>query len=257
MHIITEAIGWLVAAILWPFQSWPPMVGLAVVSLLVAMALLVAFKLTSNQSAIAAVKRRIQAGLFELRLFQEDPRLMLRVAADLLRAQASYLRYALVPLLWVSLPMALLIAQLHAYYGYDPLLPGQPAVVTARLRVGASGAGDPRLALDAPPGVRVETPCVWVPSLREAAWRVVADREGDYDLRVTVNGHDSGSTHLRVTSRLVIPDPPLPSDSPIDSIDVSYPEAAPLPFALPWLALFFILTTAFALAGRPLLGVVF
>jgi hypothetical protein len=285
MRTVNEGMGRLVAAILWPFQSWPAVVGLAVVSLLGAMAWLVAFRFTSNQRAIAGVKRRIQAGVFELRLFQDDPRVMLRVAAELLRAQASYLRYALAPLLWVSLPLSLLIAQLQTYYGYEPLRPGRSVVVTARLRTTAIAganvsASDPHLALEVGPGVRVETPSVWVPSLRETSWRIAADCDGDYELRVMLNGqrrdgHDraGASKRLRVTSEIVAlsplrpsagivtewehpAEPPLPADGPIESIAVSYPEAEPPILSLPWLALFFILTTAFALAGRPLLGVV-
>jgi hypothetical protein len=270
MRMVNAVIGAIVDAMLWPFQSWPPLAGLTVVSLLVAAALLVAFKLTSNQHAIASTRRRIQAGLYELRLFQDDPRLMPPIVFDLFREHATYLRYALVPLLWVAIPLTLLIAHLQAYYGYDGLHPGQTAVVTARLRPGAEVIGEPQLTLDAPPGLRVETPSVWVPSRREASWRIAADREGDYDLRIIVNGH-AATKRVRVTSRIVARSPvrqtgsvwtaweypaeaPLPADSPIEAITISYPEATIA--TMPWLIVFLLLTTLFALAGRPFAGVV-
>jgi hypothetical protein len=298
MRLVNLVVGWLIAALLRPFESWPPIAGLTVVSLIVAAGLLVAFKLTSNQRALASAKRSIRAGLFELRLFQDDPRLMLRASAGLLRQQAVYLRHAFVPLLWVSIPLSLLLAQLQAYYGYEGLRPGQSAIVSVRVGADAAAAqtdrrgGDPSLpllVLEAPPGLRVETPCVWVPSLREAAWRIAADREGDYDLRVTWNGASpeastnastsaSLTKRVRVTSRVVAfapvrpaagvwsewrypAEPPLPAGGPIEAIAVAYPERAidlhVLNLSLPWLVLFLVFTTAGMLAGRSLLDVVF
>lgn len=281
MRVVNGVIGAIVDAILWPFQSWPPIAGLTVVSLLVAAALLMALKLTSNQHAITSTRRRIQAGLYELRLFQDDPRLMPSIVFDLFRQQATYLRYALVPLLWVAIPLTLLIAHLHAYYGYQGLHPGQTAVVTARLRPGAETAGEPPLTLEAPPGLRVETPSVWVPSLREASWRIAADREGDYDLRVILKSSPPNATNasptatatksVRVTSRSVARSPvrqadsfwtaweypaeaPLPADSPIDAISITYSEATIA--SMPWLIVFLLLTTLFAVVARPLAGVV-
>jgi hypothetical protein len=78
---VNRLAGWFVARLLAPFAAWPPIVGLTMVSLLAAVILLIAFKWTSNQRAIADAKRQVHAGLFELRLFQDDPRLMARAAA--------------------------------------------------------------------------------------------------------------------------------------------------------------------------------
>jgi peptidoglycan biosynthesis protein MviN/MurJ (putative lipid II flippase) len=115
----------LIARLLWvflgPLRDWPPLAGLTVVSLLVAMALLVIIKFTSNQRALADTKRQILASLFELRLFQDDPRLMLRATGGLLRQQGRYLAYAFVPVLVAFVPITLLLLHLQAYYG--PAIP--------------------------------------------------------------------------------------------------------------------------------------
>ena len=282
MQAINSAIGALLDALLWPFQAWP-LAGLTVVSLLVSLGLLAAFKVTSNQRALAAAKRRLQANLFELRLFQDDPRLVMRVVGDLLRQQAVYLRYALVPIVWVALPLAILAAHLQARYGYDGLRPGHAAIVTVRMKAAAAAAAArPNVTLDAPSGLRVETPGVWAAPLGETAWRISAERDGDYELRISpgASGATGAATaavtkRVRVTPLVVArpatrPSPsiwdqlwmpaeaPLPADSPIEAIDITYPERAipVLGFRLHWLAVFVILSTLMAFLLRPVFKVV-
>lgn len=274
--MLNGVVSFLIARLLGPFASWPPIVGLTIVSLITTVALLFAFKWTSNQRAIAETKRQVHAGLFELRLFQDDPRLMLRAAAGLLAQQARYLRYAFVPLLWVGLPLSILFAHLQTYYGYDTLRPGQQTTVIVHARAAAAAA--PALTLTAPAGVRVETPCVWVPSLQEGAWRIAIDSEGDYDLRIAWDAPSPGAPspaaqtftkRLRVTEAIVphppiTPaaslwdqwlhpgEPPLPADAPIDAIRITYSTRF-IPLAgldWPWWAPFFALTTVFILFGR-------
>src|SRR5918997_95804 len=60
-----------------------------------------------------------------------------------LRQQAVYLRHALVPLVWVALPLAILAAHLEARYGYDGLRPGHAALVTVRMKATTGAMGTP------------------------------------------------------------------------------------------------------------------
>jgi hypothetical protein len=274
MRALNVTLGSLVDGLLWPFHAWPPLVGLTVISLIVALLLLAAFKLTSNQRALAAARRRIQACMFELRLFQDDPQTIFRVIGTLARHQLTYLRYALVPWLWLGLPIALLLAHLHAQFGYDGLRPGQTAIVTVRLKP-ATAVASPSLRIEAPDGLRVETPGVWARPLREKAWRIAATRDGDYDLRVSLNG-EAVTKRVRVSSAVVSraavrpaasvveqwrypAEAPLPADSAIEAIAVGYSPRAigVLGFTLPWLAIFLVLSGLFALAFRPFFKIVF
>ena len=185
MTAVNTVLGGLVGALLFPFKSLPPIVGLLVVSALTAVGMLVVFRATSNQARIAAVKRSIHAGLFEIRLFNDDLRLILRAQVDILRHNLTYLRLSLVPMVWMIVPLSLLIAQMQFHYGYDGLDLGRPVLV--KIQLAEDGADPQRLELTAPDGLRVETPPVWIPTLREAAWRIVPDRAGDYELSIQVD----------------------------------------------------------------------
>jgi uncharacterized membrane protein (DUF106 family) len=120
--------------LLAPFAGLPPIVSLLVVSLLTAVAMLVVFKRTSDQTALAAVKRRIHAGLFEIRLFNDDLRAILRAQGEILRHNLTYLRLSLVPMVWILPPLVLVIAQLQFHYGYEGLRPAEEALLRVDLK---------------------------------------------------------------------------------------------------------------------------
>ena len=272
MTVVNRLLGVIVDALLYPFRTLPPIVGLLVLSLLTAVGMLLVFRATSNQPRIAAVKRLIHAGLFEIRLFNDDLRLILRAQFDILRHNLTYLRLSLVPMVWMIVPLALLIAQLQFHYGYDGVPPGRPILVKIRL---AETAPEPqRLDLTAPDGLRVETAPVWIPTLREAAWRIVSEQPGDYDLSIEVDGrtyHKSVRTSGGIVRRspvrlapgwlnqaLYPAEAPLPADSALASIELIYPdrEVSLLGWRVHWLVAFFVLSILFAFLLRNRFGVV-
>lgn len=286
MELVNAALRAVVSALLFPFRGLHPLVGLTVVSLVTGIAMLLVFKATSDQDGIAAVKRKIHACLFEIRLFNDDLRAILRAQGELLRHNLAYLRFSLVPLAWMIVPFVLLIAQLQFHYGYEPASPGRPVLVDAVLAEGweqalppeaveeFDGFLRPAVELAAPDGVRVETPGVWAPDVREVTWRIAGERPGDYELAVAVAG-ERYTKSLRVADepgvRLLSPvrtdggfweqvlypaEPPLP-DGPVESITVAYPGAEVwfLGWTTHWLVVFFILSIVFAFALRNRLGV--
>jgi uncharacterized membrane protein (DUF106 family) len=266
--------------LLRPFQTLPWWAGLSVVSFVAAIAMLSVFGVTSNQKGITAVKRRIQAGLFEIRLFSNDLSTILRAQLDILRHTLTYLRLSLVPMLWMIVPFVLIVAQLQFHYGYHGLDPGQTAIVKVRLKEGwnqnaavapARPATKPRVWLLAPAGITVETPPLWIPALREMDWRVRALKWGDYELQVKAgeqlyakDGQVSRGVRRRspvrveagFLSQLLYPaEDPLPAGSPIESITLTYPDnliVLGVPF---WLIVFFLLSTAFAFVLKKRFGV--
>jgi uncharacterized membrane protein (DUF106 family) len=272
----------LVGALLYPFRELPPIVGLLVVSLLTAIGMLLIFKKTSDQKGIANVKRRIHACLFEIRLFNDDLRAILRAQLEILRHNATYLRLSAVPMLWTLPPLILIIAQLQFHYGYQGLEVGKPTLLKVELQSAGEELGDgpsweevprPVLELEVPSGIRVETPGVWIPSLREMDWRVAAESPGDYRVTVLLEGESYGKT-VRVSdgvllrspvrlakgflNQLIYPaEPPLPKQSPIRSISITYPGAnvSVLGWQQHWMIVYFVLAIVFAFALRNLFKV--
>jgi hypothetical protein len=65
-------------------------------------------------------------------------------------------------------------------------------------RADDEGASKPAIRLEASgPGLEVQEPPIWIPSLREMAWRIEPRTAGDYELHV-VNGSESVAKSVRV-----------------------------------------------------------
>ncbi len=275
MSLLNAALGWAFELLMRPFAGLPAMLSVAIFSLLTSIVMLIVFKRTSDQTRLADVKRLIHAGLFEIRLHSDDLRVILGAQLEILRANLSYLRLSLVPMVWIIVPLTLLIAQLQFYYGYDGFRPGQSALVEVDLRQDAAPAtGRPEASLEMPDGLRAETGAVWLPALRQVVWRIAAEREGAYELRLRVGQSEPVSKSVRVAaglarlsplrhdgnlldSILYPAEPPLPSGSPIRAICVSYPEAEIdiLGHGFQWMIPFFVLSLVFAFALRGLFKV--
>jgi hypothetical protein len=267
MSVLNAALRLAFDLLLAPFAGLPPIVSLVLVCLLVSVLMLVVFKRTSNQAALAVVKRKIHAGLFEIRLFNDDLRAILRAQNEILRHNLTYLRLSLWPMLFLLPPLVLVIAQLQFHYGYEGLRPGQRALLEVDLAPEAAGAR-PRVALDVPAGLRAETEAVWVKAESQLVWRLVAERDGDYEVGLQIDGAPRVTKTVRVTprtvrlsperassgflSQLLYPaEPPLPP-GPVRAVRLSYPgrEVEVLGYGMHWMIPFFALSIAFAFALR-------
>jgi len=72
MSIINTFFGKLIEWMILPFRGMTPWIGMAVISLVTGIFMLLIFRLTSNQKGIRQVKDKIKAHLMEIRLFKDN-----------------------------------------------------------------------------------------------------------------------------------------------------------------------------------------
>jgi uncharacterized membrane protein (DUF106 family) len=261
-----------------PFAGLPPIVGIIVWSIPVGVFALWVFGKTSNQDRIAAVKKRIHAGLFEIRLFNDDLRAIMRAQGEILRHVLHYQGLALIPMIFILPPLVLVMVQLHQFYGFRGFEPGEKLLMTVQLDAETySDAMRPEYSLELPEGLHAEMEPVWVPSLAQISWQLGVDDWGDHTLVLNIDGARAEKT-VRSTERLIRLSPerppstfvgqlewpseqPFAEDSPVQSIIVSYPEGSvsilgwDFEWAFAWMVVFFVLTMVIALALRKPMGV--
>ena len=276
MTWINHGLGGLVGAVLSPFRLLPPIVGLSVVSLLAAIGMLLVFRATSNQPAIADVKRRStqafsKSGCSTMTSGRCSPRSWTSCGTTSHTCGCRWRRCC-----GCSFRSCCSSRSCSSTTVTTASSPGQSAVVKVRLKQGASppSGAAPALALEAPSGLRVQTPLVWIPSEREAAWRIGTEKPGDYHLTVRLDG-TSATKLVRVSEQvgwrtperleagflnevLYPAEAPIEANVPIESIELAYPEREISLFGYPvhWMIAFFALSLVFAFALKSRFGVV-
>jgi hypothetical protein len=246
----------------------PRLAVLAVFSVLTAVISLLAVRWTSNQKAIRRVKDLMGAHVLEVRLFPDQLGVVLRAHLTLFGNTLLYLRYALVPLLILSVPLLILFAQLEAYFGRAPVEPGRDFLVRATFEA-VDSLADPMLRL--PPGLAQSAPPVHIPSEREVDWRVKAEQPGTYDIHLVLQGSEFSKRVVaenglaRIVSerergslwqQIINPgEPPLPRSGLVERIAIQY---APRVFhfrtwEIEWLVPYLVLTLAAALLLKGIL----
>ncbi len=270
MSVVNAIVGPVLDALLSPLSGLPAFVGLALVAAVSAVVMLLVVKVTSNQARLAETRRGIQACIYEIRLFGDDPRGIFRAVGELVRRHVTYLRLSLVPMLWLALPFGLLLGHLNSYYGLAGIAAERPTILKVTMKDGSGPA--PRLT--APAGVVIETPAVAIPSLRETVWRISAAAPGDYEL--TISSGDVAVTKRLTTTEGIVrrsaarpsgalldqllhpSERPVPAGGPIESVSVGYParNVRLLGWDVHWLIVFFVLTMVMAYALRSPLKVV-
>jgi len=249
-----------------------PLLIVVVLSIVVGLAMVVLFGYTSDQKAIARAKDQLKAHLLAVRLYRDQLDVVMGSYGKVLRGTGRYLRLAFKPLLYVIIPITILIVQLDRTLGLCAIQLNAPFLLT--VRTGNADALN-TVALELPPEINSDAPPVHVPASDEVVWRLVANQEGSYEVKISVDGQTATKT-VRVSSQLTRVSPirlrdhfwerifvsgesALPGNGPIESISVDYPARdVPLGFAgykMNWIWLFFILSMIAGFIFKELLGI--
>jgi len=249
-----------------------PAVVLCILSAVAGVLMLLVWRYTSNQSAIADARRQISAHLLATRLFKDNLAVTFRAQRQILWQAIRLMGLSVRPMLIMLIPFVLVMVQIGLRYEYRPFTPAEKVRVCATLRNSDKmyGVGD---RLDLPDGLSADPhdPCR-AEALRTVDWRLTPKREGSYRL---VFGHGAdrvemplviGSGLVRVSrfrgggfwERLLYSaEPSIPASSVFESIRIEYPPRTTPIFGLElhWLLTFLILSIVFALIVKPILRV--
>lgn len=180
--IIDGVNGVLRALVTWYaqiFDAVHPFAGLAVLSAVIGLGMLWVVGKTSNQQAIERTKKRMQAHLLEMRLYRDEPTILMRAQGLLILNNLRYIGHMMKPALFLALPMVVLYGHFDAVYGRRPLGIGEPALVAVRTdlpREQLALRGSAEMAVDSVPVASTSPP--------QVTWRVRAIQGGVGELRL-------------------------------------------------------------------------
>lgn len=158
---------------------------------------LFAFKFISFQKRIARAKNLIKAHLIEIRIYQDDLRIVSIAIVKVLGRNLQYLFLNFLPFLPLSIPFAFVLAQLVTRFAYGPIpveeavpnrLAGHGVVVEVQLADEARFDAVRELRIDYPAGLRPVSPLVRVPFEGRAYQEVAVLAAGKHEISVTLGG---------------------------------------------------------------------
>jgi type II secretory pathway pseudopilin PulG len=179
-----------------PISSFVPAVAsnhalivLLVLSVITGLVMIVLFGYLSDQKAVRVAKDQLRAQLLAVRLFQDQPQVVLRAYGRILTGTGRYLRVSFKPLAVIILPMIALLIYGDRYLGSLPFQTNQPILLKARL-------DKPEIldniSLRLPAGLAESAPAVHIADSNEVDWRLVASSEGNYTVNVVADRQELG-----------------------------------------------------------------
>src|SRR5215813_7198991 len=137
-----------------------PLLAVCLVSVVIGLAMVLAFRYTSDQKAIARAKDQLKAQMLAVRLFQDQLLVVLHSYGRIISGTGRYLRLAFKPLLIAIVPLTFVVIQLDRYLGWLPFTPSQSFVVEARV---ANADDLSNVTLQLPAGLEATSPAVHIP----------------------------------------------------------------------------------------------
>jgi hypothetical protein len=179
--------------------------------------------------------------------------------------------FALVPMAVMAVPVTLVLGQLSLWYQQRPLRSQEEAIVTLKLN-GEAGDSFPRVSLEPTDAVETVLGPVRVFSKREVLWNIRAREKGYHRLVFQVGDQTFekelavGDGFMRVSAQrpgwiwedaLLYPwERPFPSDSPVRSIEITYPPRTSwVSGTNTWVVYWFIVSMVAAFCFRRVLNV--
>jgi len=249
-----------------------PLVNLWIISAATGVVMLLIWRYTSNQDAIADVRRKISAHLLASRLFKDDLSVTFRAQRQIIWQALRLLAHSVRPMLIMTVPFVLVMVQIGLRYEHRCVPSDQVVRVKATLK-----KTEPLFTTGSmvrlPGGVTTDSndPCR-VAALRTVDWRLKAKNPGFYLLGFGA-GSDVvemplfvGDGFLRISrlkgggffDRLLYSgEDSIPESSIFESIEVYYPTRSTLIFGwdVHWLVSLVVLSIIFALIFKPMLKV--
>jgi hypothetical protein len=243
---VAQIVVWLNAAanavgrvVLAPVGVLPGWLSATCVAAATGVLLLLVYKYTSHQRAIKRVRNDIKANLLALKLFKDSAAVAVGSQGRILFGAARLMGLAIVPILVMTVPVCLLLAQMSLWYRARPLHVGEEAVITLQLN-GDRETHFPDVRLQPGDAVEVTTGPVRLESNRWVCWEVKARAAGYHRLVFQVDGEAIdkelavGDGYMRVSTTRpgwswldVMEHPaerPFGPESPVRAIAVDYPE---------------------------------
>lgn len=125
-----------------PLLSLAPLWGLFIISLVISLIIVIAYKFMTDQNLMKILKEEIKSLQKEMKAFKHDPKKVMEMQKRAMEKNMKYMMHSMKPTLITFVPIILIFGWLNAHLAYNPITPGQEFTTSVLFKAGAEGSAD-------------------------------------------------------------------------------------------------------------------
>ncbi|MBI5133500.1 MAG: DUF106 domain-containing protein [Thaumarchaeota archaeon] len=122
-----------------PLLSLPPAAAIILISLLISLVMVLAYKKFTDQDLMKRLKEEIKELQTEMKTLKDNPERMMQIQKLAMETNMKYMMKSMKPTLITFLPIIIIFSWLNAHFAFAPLVAGTDFSVTAEFADGLEG----------------------------------------------------------------------------------------------------------------------
>ena len=166
-----------------PFLALPPLLAMVIISLIIAVIIVLAYKYMTNQKEMKEMKDKLKEYQKKMKGLRNDPKALMAVQKEAMQLNMKYMTHSMKPTLITFLPIIIIYGWLSAHFGFLPIEAGDTFTTTVTFDKGITGLVEIR---------PTEEFSLLSNSTQEiinntAKWELKAEKEGEYLIEYVYN----------------------------------------------------------------------
>lgn len=242
-----------------PLLGLPPLVGIIIISFIIAVIIVLAYKYMTNQKEMKQMKEKLKEHQKKMKELRNDPKAMMAVQKEAMQLNMKYMTHSLKPTLITFLPIIIIYGWLSAHFGYLPISAGDTFTTTVNFNQGITG-NISMINVENSEEFTLNSNSTQQIINNSASWELTANKEGAYLLEYKYKDSEKPYTKpIIITSKREYANPIKKiKNSDIKTISINNKPLKMLNifgFKLGWIWTYILFSIIFSIILRKLLKV--
>ncbi|MFC1752667.1 EMC3/TMCO1 family protein [Thermoproteota archaeon] len=245
--------GNLLNPIFIPLLKLPPLFGILLISLVISVIIVLAYKYFTDQNEMKSLKGQIKDFQKQMKASKDNPQKVMKLQKQSMDVNMKYMMKSMKPTLFTFIPIIIIFGWLNSHLAFAPIIPGEEFTTSIVLEEGATGEA----TLEVPEGVEVVDDTTKQITGSAVQWKLKGDY-GEHLLGYNVNGNEYTKDVLITEEQAYAPIVQKVDNGIVKSISIDNSKLIVLNlfgWKLGWLGVYIIFSLVFSMGLRKLLNI--
>ena len=108
-----------------PILKLDPLLGIAIISFIIALFMAIIQKFTTNQNAMKALKEEMAAHNKEMKNHKDNPKKVMEIQKQVMQKNMEFMKHSFKPMIFTFIPIIIIFGWLNSNMAYYPIMPDQ------------------------------------------------------------------------------------------------------------------------------------